>query len=278
MLGQEDGRGVRIGQIDGSIYPHPWLAGGYLAAPDDQVPSRDAYSVNQGHAASVASCILAVAPAAEIHLRRVLGQSGRGDMWFAATQMAELADAGCDVVNVSVGQCFTDDGNPPLVLDTAVRLLSARSIVIAAAGNHGNVTPGVCPAVPGLRPDSVFYPAGCEDAIAVGALDQDGKEAPFNPQDAPYIRLMASGTGVTVAYLNGQVTIKHHCQNAVFKSPFDGWATVSGTSYAAAIVTGEIARRTVPGRTTAREALDQLLRTHTPIDVPNPQGGIIRPA
>jgi subtilisin family serine protease len=271
------GQGVLVGQLDGPIYPHPWLAGGYIAAPADLVRYGGAYRANEGHAASVASCILALAPAAQIHLRRVLGEDGSGDAWVAAKQMVELTDAGCDVVNVSVGQCFCDDGNPPLTLDTAVRLLSARSVIIAAAGNQGNTQQGSCQAMPDLTPNSVYYPAGCRGAIAVGALDQDGKVSDFTPKDAPYIRLMASGEGVTVAYLAGQVTIEHRCQNTVNTSPFPGWATVSGTSYSAAIVTGEIARRTIPGQVTAREALDQLLAANTPITVPNPQGGIIRP-
>lgn len=276
---EQAGLGVLVGQIDGPIYPHPWLAGGYVAAPADMVPDGNGYQANQGHATSVASCILALAPAAQIHLRRVLSEeTGTGDAWTAATQMAELADAGCDVVNVSVGQCFCDDGRPPLVLDTAVRLLSARSIIIAAAGNQGNVQQGSCQAMPGLAPSSVYYPAGCEDAIAVGALDQHGKVAEFTPQDAPYIRLMASGTGVTVAYLDGQVTIQHYCDGTNRPYKFPGWAIVDGTSYAAAVVTGEIARRTIPGQVTAREALDQLLTASAPIQVPSPQGGIIRPA
>jgi hypothetical protein len=272
-----EGMGVLVGQIDGPVYPHPWLGGGYLAAPADVVPTGDGYQVNQGHAASVASCILNVAPAAQIHLRRVLGEDGKGDVWNAAKQMVELADLGCDVVNMSVGQCFTDDGNPPLVLETAVELLGSRSVIIAAAGNHGNIDQYPCLALPGLTQDSVYYPAGCKGAIAVGALDQDEKVAPFTPQNAPYIRLMASGTGVTVAYLNGEVTIQHHCQNMVNTSPFPGWATVSGTSYSAAIVTGEIAKRTIPGQKTARDALDELLAASPSITVPNPQGGIIRP-
>jgi subtilisin family serine protease len=276
--GVRDGFGVLVGQIDGPMFPHGWLAGGFIAAPADMVPSGGAYQANEGHAASVASCILDLAPAAQIHLRRVLRDDGTGDVWTVAKQMAELADAGCDVVNASVGQCFTDDGNPPLVLDTAVRLLSARSIVIAAAGNQGNVVEGSCQAMPGLTPSSVYYPAGCADAIAVGALDQNGEVADFTPKDAPYIRLMATGTNVTVAYLDGPVTIQHHCEDEINKFDFAGWATVNGTSFSAAIVTGEIARRTKPGKVTAREALDELLKTKKPVPVPNPRGGVIRPS
>jgi subtilisin family serine protease len=260
------------------MYAHPWLSGGYVAAPADMVPSGGAYQANEGHAASVASCILDLAPAAQIHLRRVLRDDGTGDVWTVAKQMAELADAGCDVVNVSVGQCFTDDGYPPLVLDTAVRLLSARSIVIAAAGNQGNVQKGSCQAAPGLEPTSVFYPAGCAEAVAVGALDQAEEVADFTPKDAPYIQLMASGTGLRVAYLDGQVNIQHHCDNVNKTVPYTGWATVDGTSYAAAIVTGEIARRTKPGGPTAREALEDLLTAEKPVPVPTTQGGVIRPS
>lgn len=271
------GRGVRVAQIDGYMYKHPWLDGGYLAVPRDMVQQAAAHPANQGHAASVASCILSLAPAAELHLERVLGNTGIGDAWTLAKKMADIADGGYDVVNISVGQCFNDDGNPPLVLDTAIRLLSTRSIVIAAAGNHGNVQPNTCPNMPGLTPDSVYYPAGCYGAIAVGALDQNGNVADFTPQGAPYIRLMAPGTRITVAYLDGDVTMTHHCLHTVKNCTFRGWATVSGTSYSAAIVTGEIARRTIPGRVTAQKALDKLLTASAPIPVSNPQGGFIRP-
>lgn len=271
------GRRVRIAQLDGLMCTHPWLYGRYVAGPRDQVPPAAAHPANQGHAASVASCILSIAPYAELRLERVLGSTGMGDAWTLAKKMADIADSGYDVVNVSVGQCFTDDGNPPLVLDTAVRLLSARSIVIAAAGNHGNVQPNTCPDMPGLTPDSVNYPAGCYGVIAVGALDQNGHSADFTPKSAPYIRLMAPGTGITAAYLDGEVTMQHHCQHTIKKCTFHGWAQVQGTSYSAAIVTGEIARRTKPGKVTPQEALDQLLTASAPITVPNPQGGFIRP-
>jgi Subtilase family len=267
------GHGVLVGLLDGRISPNVWLAGGYTAHPEDVIEPRSEYNVNQGHCTSVASCILSRAPAAHIHLRTVLGDDGAGDVWTAAQKMAEFASSGCDVVNLSAGQCASDDGRPPLVLDTAVKLLSAHTVLVAAAGNQGDVSgkPGT---PPGLTDSSVYYPAGCYDVIAVGALNQDQRVADFTPKLAPYISLMAPGVGVTVAYLNGKVVIQHG--EVERDEDFYGWAKVNGTSYAAAIVTGEIAKRTIPGQVTAREALDQLLGSGD-IEIASPAPGIIRP-
>jgi membrane-anchored mycosin MYCP len=268
-------RGVRIGLLDTRISPHDWLAGGYLARPDDLLGEQAEYRSTQAHATSVASCILRQAPTAEVHLRRVLDDNATGDSWAVATAMVEVAEAGFDVVNLSFGEYFTDDGEPPLVIDTAVKLLSARSLVVAAAGNHGNVGSRPAGEVPlGLTEKSPSYPAALPDVLAVGALE-DEKPAPFSPKDAPWVRLMAPGVDRTVAFLDGEVLVARedgtfrHAQ----KLPFNGWADCSGTSYAAGTVTGEIANQMIRSRATARKAAEHLLN----LPPGRPQSGI-RPA
>ncbi len=258
------GRGVRVGLLDTRIFPAQWLAGGYFALPGDLIDPEENLKAPQAHATSVASRILNCAPAAEIHLRRTLDDYTTGDAWTAATMMATIAAEGFDVVNLSFGEYFTDDGNPPIVLAAAAKLLCSRSVVVAAAGNHGNVSgldPGLVP--DGLAENSPSYPAALPGIVAVGALDPNGMPAAFSPKCAPWIRLMAPGSDLTVVYLSGNVLIQHkniHGQIISHREEgFTGWAACSGTSYAAAIVTGEIAARTIPGRVTARQALDTLL-------------------
>jgi len=255
-------RSVRVGLLDTRIFSHEWLAGGYLARPGDLLGLRHRYLSTQAHATSVASRILKQAPAAEVHLRRVLDKDATADSWEVATAMAEVAGAGFDVVNLSFGEYFTDDGQPPLVIGTAVQLLSARSVIVAAAGNHGNVASRPAGTVPpGLTEKSPSYPAALPGVLAVGADDADGKPAPFSPKDAPWIRLMAPGVNLTVAYLSGVVRVA--AEDGTFVNAqqlrFEGWAECSGTSYAAGMVTGEIARRMTRSGITAQEAANRLL-------------------
>jgi membrane-anchored mycosin MYCP len=271
-------RSVRVGLLDTRILSHEWLAGGYLARPDELVQPQQLhpYLSTQAHATSVASRILDRAPVAEVHLRRVLDKDAAADSWEVATTMAEVAEAGFDVVNLSFGEYFTDDGQPPLVIGTAVQLLSAHSVIVAAAGNHGNVASRPAGTVPpGLTEKSPSYPAALPGVLAVGALDADGKPAPFSPKDAPWIRLMAPGVNLTVAYLSGDVLVA--AEDGTFDNAqqlrFAGWAECSGTSYAAGMVTGEIALRMARSGITAWEAADQLLHPD-----PDQPPSVIRPA
>jgi membrane-anchored mycosin MYCP len=273
--GAAGGRGVRVGLLDTRIYPAQWLAGGYFAMPADLISPSGDLKATQAHGTAVASRILNRAPAAEIHLTCVLNDYATGDTWAAANAMAGLASAGLDVVNLSFGEYFTDDGNPPLALAAAAKLLCSGSVVVAAAGNHGNVSalgPDLVPQ--GLEENSPSYPAALPDVVAVGALDANGKPADFSPKRAPWISLMAPGVDLTVAFLSGNVLIQHkNIHGKIISSrtePFTGWARYSGTSFAAAIVSGEIAARTIPGHRTARQALDTLRHP----DVDRPGNGI----
>ena len=115
----------------------------------------------------------------------------------------------------------------------------------------------------GVKPNSASYPAALPDVVGVGALDQDGKRAAFTPEPAPWIALLAPGVGLTGAYVEGDVIIQHKNKDGdvIDSKPvyFDGTAIWEGCSFAAGIVSGEIAARTVPGRRSARQALDELL-------------------
>jgi hypothetical protein len=86
---------------------------------------------------------------------------------------------------------------------------------------------------------------------------------------------MAPGVDLTVAYLSGDVLVA--AEDGTFRDArdveFGGWATCSGTSYAAGMVTGEIARRMTRSGITAQEAAAQLLSPAPG----QPQSGI-RPA
>ena len=270
---REPGRGVRVGLLDTRLFPHERLAGRYVGRPGDLLPAgQHEFAEFDGHCAFVASCILQQAPAAELHLRHVLDSRGDGSAWEAAAGIAELVPLGLDVVNLSFGEYMTDDDSAPMVLDAAIRRFSRDTVVVAAAGNNGDVGTSRAPDVPpGVTSRTTSYPAALPDVVAVGALDADGKKAPFTPEDAPWITLLARGVDLNGAYLRGDVLLPHRDR----PTPFSGTANWAGCSFAAGVVTGVIAARTEPGRRPARQALDELM--HSLAEHPRP-GLLLNPA
>jgi hypothetical protein len=262
------GHGVRVGLLDTRLFPAKSLTGHYIAGPDDLLdPDADEFTMFDGHCAFVSSCILQRAPAAALYVHHVLDSGGNGSAWDAAKAMAQMAQTGLDVVNLSFGEFLTDDNTAPMVLETAVKKFSPETVVVAAAGNNGNVkelTPELVHE--GVRPNSASYPAALPDVVGVGALDQDGKRAAFTPDPAPWIALLAPGVGLTGAYVRGRVAIQQtNADGRLIKENvvhFGGTAIWEGCSFAAGIVSGEIAARTVPGHRSARQALDEILNPH----------------
>jgi len=274
----ELGRGVRVGLLDTRMFPNPWLTGHYIDPRRSDLldPGQGSYTVFDGHCAFVGSCILQQAPAAELHVRPVLDSAGDGSAWDAAVAIAEVAGTGVDVVNLSFGEVFTDDNSAPMVLETAVKQFSHETVVVAAAGNNGDVNE-LSPTLvhQGVRPNSASYPAALVDVVGVGALDQSGKLAAFTPDPAPWIALLAPGVGLTGAFVQGMVNIEHMDKNGKILDSklvsFAGTAVWEGCSFAAGVVSGAIAARTVPGRRSARQVLEELLNP----DPGTPESGIL---
>ncbi|HET8659329.1 MAG TPA: S8/S53 family peptidase [Micromonosporaceae bacterium] len=257
------GAGVRVGVLDTRLHPHRALTGRYLVDEDSILRVGEPFPHFAGHATFVAGLILRAAPAAELDVRWVLDdQHAVATTWNAARRMVEFRDAGVEILNMSLG-CSTNDGVPPLVISRAVELLTPDVVLVAAAGNHGEVTEE--PPGHRLTPRTPLWPAALPDVVAVGAYDHESQEpSPFSPK-VPWLTFTAPGEDVTSTYLTGKVRtensrhwIKKMTDCEPGPKPFDGYATWSGTSFSAATVSGHIAALTVPGRRDAREALRQL--------------------
>jgi hypothetical protein len=251
------GEGVGVGVLDTALRPHPYLAGAWLGGPGDsswagapgvesgdEVPDAEA-----GHATFVAGLVLRPAPGATIHARRVLGENGLADSWAAARAIVAAGRSGIHILNLSL-VCYTADGEPPLVLAAAIDRLDPDIVVVAAAGNHGHLEDE--------RRRRAAWPAALDDVVAVGATDTDGELSPLTP-DGPWIDVLAPGDPVESTYLAGPVRVWDEGHRVVRE--FDGFAAWGGTSFAAALVSGAVAARTRPGRVSAREAAEELLRT-----------------
>lgn len=243
----DGGKGVRVGILDTRIFLHedikdrivPLGDGVEIAKDEDELPER------AGHATFIAGLVLAEAPAAKIHVRHVLDdKTGRASVWGTAQQMAKFL-TGKDrihILNLSLG-CRTGDGQPPLVLQRAIERLSRHMVVVAAAGNHGALE-GM---VRGITRRSQTWPATLPGVIAVGAQ----APADFSP-DLPWVAVFAPGVDVRSTFLKGKVNLSGE-GTASFD---DGYALWSGTSFAAATVSGILAAaKTEPA--TARAALQR---------------------
>lgn len=257
------GRGVRVGVLDTSISAHPWLSGGWVAAPasvlgEDAPAGGDARAAVAGHATFVAGLVLSQAPGCVVEARQVLSDGdGAADSWTVAREIVELGAAGLDVLNLSF-VCFTEDGRAPMALAAAVDRLDPRTVVVAAAGNHGDLEREE---TPGDRRKPA-WPAALDHVVATGAADGEGRAAAFTPADVPWVDVLAPGVDVVSTFLHGPVRLG--AAGGSDPADFGGWATWSGTSFAAGLLSGAIAAGTVPGRVPARQAWHDLQRGARP--------------
>jgi hypothetical protein len=132
-----------------------------------------------GHGTHVASTIAGtgaasdgkekgVAPGAELHIGKVLGNDGSGqDSWILAGMEWAARDQRAKVVSMSLGSGPTDGTDP---LSQAVNQLSAETgaLFVIAAGNSGP------------DPYSVGAPGAADAALTVGAVDASDRLAAFS--------------------------------------------------------------------------------------------------
>jgi len=241
------GCGVRVGVLDTGLYPHPALAGRYLSAPSDLLTEGTVYTHFAGHAAFVSGLILRRAPAAELDVRQTLSNDHAiTTLWELVRRMMSFRGSGIQILNLSLG-CYTADGQPPMALARAVRLLSPDIVIVAAAGNHGDRAENAKSDHPDVTPQTAFWPAAMDDVIAVGADNGPGAEAgpaAFSPR-LPWVAMTADGVDVVSTFLAGDVVVL--TKTGPQHRRFDGYARWSGTSFAAATVTGELAALARPG-------------------------------
>jgi subtilisin family serine protease len=178
-----------------------------------------------------------LAPELRIRQVRVLDPAGVGD---DATVAAGLALAREPVLNLSLGG-YTHGGRPPVALAVALAQLDESVAVVAAAGNNASTEP--------------FWPAAFKRVVGVGALDTTGAE-PVRADFSDYgqwVDVYAPGVQVHSTYLDGT-----YLEADKHLAHLKGWASWSGTSFAAPQVAAEIARRVRDG-VSARQAAHHVL-------------------
>jgi subtilisin family serine protease len=148
--------------------------------------------------------IIGTAPACKIKSVKVMGKDGRGSNADICRGLYWAIDKKVDIINLSINGY---QSSPELnrAIHTAV---ASGIIMICAAGNDG-----------GLNGNLNGLPAGYGSLITVGAHDRFGKPCAFT-KVGPNIDFMAAGTYIWSTL------------------PGNSYACISGTSPAAALVTG----------------------------------------
>jgi len=208
-----------------------------------------------GHGTFIGGLIARIAPGCALRINDPLTPYGDGDEFTIAAVIDRLvADPHPPhFINLSFsGYALDDEGAE--CLQTAIQGAMKKGIVVvASAGNDG-----IC---------RKAFPAAFDGVVSVAALGHDGP-ASFSNWGS-WVRACAPGVDIVSTffkYSQGRERMKY----GVDPDRFNGWAIWSGTSFAAPVVTGVLARAVQaarlqedatapPARFSANEAVEALI-------------------
>jgi membrane-anchored mycosin MYCP len=278
------GRGQTVAVIDTGVARHRLLP--HLIPGGDYVSTGDGTQDCDGHGTVVAGIIgaadvdakdtsfVGLAPDATIMGIRQSSNafrrssdpstSGVGDVDTLAMAVRTAADAGATVINISTVACIpaTEEIDGALGAALAYAVDVRNVVIVAAAGNVGG--PGLChdqnppsdPSRPGL-PDwdavnVVASPSWYDEyVLTVASVDLDGRPSTFSLA-GPWVDVAAPGEAV--------VSLDPDGEGLIDTAPgSDERLSISGTSYAAPVVTGIAALiRSHEPQLTARQVMQRI--------------------
>jgi subtilisin family serine protease len=242
------GEGVTVAILDtgivaGASLPD-WLAESLQPVGADDAESPDAGPA-AGHGLFLAGLVALAAPRCRIVARRVMDSFGLTDGATVVTALEELLGENVDLFLLGGGG-YTRDDRIPRSLEAMVSEVAATgALFVAPAGNSGSERPS--------------WPAALEDAVGVGSLDQARNASSFSNRGG-WVDAWERGENLTSTYIIG-----HQVGPAERPVHFQGYATWSGTSMAAALVTGRVAAAMSREGIAARPALLQNYGGPTPV-------------
>jgi hypothetical protein len=173
------------------------------------------------HGSFVASRVSAASSTAKVKAVKVFGSTGGVDDFTLATAIDAFLKVNPDVSIVNLS-CGTFSDVAPLALATVVRN-HPRVLWVAAAGNLTTIGTGAT-TLPA-------WPANMPEVIGVGALDANNNKTAFTDQISADV--WAPGEAVLGVVGKGML--------AGVAAAFNGYATWSGTSFAAPFVAARLA-------------------------------------
>ncbi len=245
--------GTLVAILDTGVAPHPDLVsrlypGGYNFITDTTAADESECAAGAGlvgHGTYAAGLVALVDPAARILPITVLGCDGVGSAFTVATGIFHAIEMGAGVINMSFATTIASN-----VVERAVEDAAAAGITcVSSVGNNSADTN-----------TSRVYPAEFDQVIGVGGLTR---------QDGPWARAPFSDWGRSLDISAPAVGI----QSMWFDGRTYGYASGSGTSFAAALVSGVVSR--IHARYGPRDVLwmeARLCASSTELDVGAPFG------
>jgi len=241
--GTPDGSGIDVALIDSGVVPIGPLAGRVVHGPDFSSERRDrrlATLDTFGHGTHVAGLIAGAAPGSRIVSLKVAGadgSTGLAQVLSALEWVRRNKDANglkIRVVNLSLGVQDTGGYRNDVLAWAVEQLWNDGIAVVAAAGNNGRYG------------DRLDLPAADPFVIAAGASDTRDTVAPADDRVAEFSSrsryrtpdVVAPGTSMVSLRVPGSALDEEYPEARVGEKHFRG----SGTSQAAAVVTGLAAR------------------------------------
>ena len=211
-------------------------------ADEDRPDENDDHQLDPaaGHGTFIAGVVDQVAPGCAISVHRVLSTFGDGDEVAIAACLDALHpdDPTHTIVNLSFGGYVLE--HPHLMARAVRRLQRLGVVVVASAGNDGTCRP--------------TYPAALPGVVSVGAIGPGGP-APFTNYGS-WVRACAPGVDLLSAFFRD---VDSSAGGDGDPGRFDGWALWSGTSFAAPVVVGALARTMRDAGCTAEEAVNRVI-------------------
>ena len=205
------GDGVVIAVLDtGCDLNHPDLIQNIIEGINILKPGTPPDDDN-GHGTHVTGILVAndneigmigVCPKAKVRPIKVLDRNGNGNMKDVSTGIKWAADAGCDIIVMSLG-------TPVKISQVrkAIQYADSKGVITFCAAGNSGIT------------DEIYYPANYPETISIGAIDHNLNRASF------------SNTGKNLDFMAPGVDI--------FSTVPDDWyATFSGTSMACPFAVG----------------------------------------
>lgn len=248
---QKKGQEVSVVVVDTGWHPPaatdprtPWLAG---VDGDDELNGPDLRPY-AGHGTFIAGVVRCMAPLTSVFVEGfAIGGLGGGGVLESdlVVQLEEALEHDPQVINLSAG-CRTRLDLPSVALETfhRTRLAKRDCVLVAAAGNDSTSAP--------------FWPAAFDWAVGVGSLDRDGRVSDYSNFGVS-ADVYALGRNLVNAFPDGTF-VCHESPDKGDVRVFDtGMARWSGTSFAAPVVAGLIAREVSETGCTAKAARDAVL-------------------